>query len=155
MSLNYLENLINIKLNTDEDITKYRKKIIEFSGRKEDTLRVVIDEIKYPCEFQKVIVFMVVCDSVSALPKRDRKQLYEEKRKFERKKRKIINDLKELNLPYSEVQKRPFISPEALGWHNYETTVKHYKSILFFVLIDHCKTGIKRAKEIVKILDYL
>ena len=150
-----VENLINIKLNIDDNIENYRKKIIELSERDEDTIRAVIDEIKYLCEFKKVIIFMVVCNSVAELPKRDRKKLYEEKIKFKRTKERTIKGLKELNLLYDEVEKVEFRSSDDLGWHNYETTLRHYKKILFFTLQDRCKTGSKRAKEIVKILDYL
>jgi len=150
-----IENIININLNNNDNILDYRKKIVEFLGVKEYEISLLIDEIKHLCEFKKVLIFIVVCDSVAELPKRDRKKLYEKKRKFERLKESTISNLKTLNLSFEEVESKEFTSSEALGWHNYETTLKHYQAILFFVLTDRCKTGVKRAKEIIGILDYL
>ena len=150
-----IEKVLNIKLEKDECRLIYIEKIINFLDTTEDIVRVITDEIQNPCEFKKVLIFIVVCDSVAELPKRDRKALYEEKRKFKRLKESTIMNLKALNLSFDEVERKEFESPEKFGWHNYETTIKHYKSILFYALTHHCKVGKKRANEIVKILDYL
>ena len=150
-----IESIINIKLDKDENKSIYIKQIINFLDTTEDIIRQVIDEINSSCEFKKVIIFIVACDSVAELPKRDRKKLYEEKRKFDRRKETTISNLKALNLPFDEVEKKVFSSPETLGWHNYETTLKHYKLVLLHTLINDCKTGKKRANQIIKILDYL
>jgi hypothetical protein len=150
-----VEQVLNIKFEKDESRLIYIEKIINFLDTTEDRIRVVTDEIKNPCEFKKVLIFIVVCDSIAELPKRDRRKIYEEKRKFERLKESTITNLKTLNLSFDEVERKEFIRPEYFGWYNYETTIKHYKSILFYALTYHCKAGKKRANEIVGILDYL
>lgn len=150
-----VEKVLDIKFDKDESRLIYIEKINNFLENTEDVTRVITDEIKNPCEFKKVLIFIVVCNSVAELPKRDRKKLHEEKRKFERLKKSTIDNLNKLNLPYDEVKKAVFSSPESRGWHNYETTIKHYKSILLYALTHHCKTGKKRANEIIQILDYL
>jgi len=149
----YLEKKILIKKNETREV--YIEKIITFLDIDEFSLKYLLDEIKYSCEFEKVIIAIKVSNEISELPKRDRKKLYEEKRKFERLIKLTIDNLKKLNLSYDEVEKKEFISPESLGWHNYETTLKHYKSILFYSLTNDCGTGKQRANSITKIFDYL
>jgi len=152
-----IESSINIKL--DGDKSEYTEQIInflsDFLGTTEHIIRRVSGEINNSCEFKKVMIFIVVCGSVAELPKRDRKKIYEEKKKFERRKKSLVEGLKEFNASYDEVESKEFISSSDLGWDNYETTLKHYKKILSLALIKDCNTGKKRAEEIAKILDYL
>ncbi|MCK5535574.1 MAG: hypothetical protein KAI79_02040 [Bacteroidales bacterium] len=144
-----------VKFEANETSLTYREKIIQLLDTTEDTIRAIIDEINYKCEFERVIIFIVCCNTIAGLPKRDRKNLHEEKRKFKRLKTTTISNLKKLGVSYNEVEEKVFSSPEDLGWYNYETTLKHYKAILLHTLTKDCRTGQKKASTIVSILDYL
>ena len=144
-----------LNLNSNETEQQYKKIIIDYIDIDEDIIWDTIYEIKTICEYKIVLAFIVSCNDIGQLPQRDRKKLYEEKRKFERYKNKAIYYLKKLNLSYEEVKQKKFKSPKLKNWHNYQQTLKYYKGILFYALTNECKTGVKRAKKITKILDFV
>jgi hypothetical protein len=133
----------------------YRNKIIKALETTEDRIRSILDEIKKPCEFDSVLGSIQNCGYVSSLPKRDRKAIHAEKKKYEKIKIETIERLKFLKLPYDAVEAKQYDNNEEFGWVNYEKTLKHIKQVLHDDLTLICGTGKNRADSIVKILEYI
>ena len=139
----------------EKQVEYYRNEIVTALETTDDRVAYILDDIKKLCEYDSVLGAIHNCIYVSALPKRDRKKIYEEKMKFERMKCKTIEGLKFLKLPYEDVEKRQYSSDEEYGWVNYERTLKHIKKVLQDDLTLICGTGKRRADAITKILEYL
>jgi hypothetical protein len=141
--------------NKEKQIAYYRDEIVKSLETTVDRISYILDDIKKLCEYDSVLAAIHNCTYVSSLPKRDRKKIYEEKKKFERTKNKTIEGLKFLKLPYDDVEKTEYNSDEEYGWVNYEMTLKHIKKVLYSDLTLICGTGKKRAEAIIKILEYI
>lgn len=139
----------------EKQIAYYREEIVKSLETTKDRILYILDDIKKLCEYDSVLGAIHNCTYVSALPKRDRKKIYEDKMKFERTKNKTIEGLKFLKLPYANVEKKVYSTGEEDGWVNYEMTLKHIKKVLYSDLTLICGTGKRRADTIIKILEYI
>jgi hypothetical protein len=147
-----------IKKNIELDFSsndEYKNKIIEILETDEDTIRVCLSEIINTCQYKIVIIFLTICNDIAGLPKRDRKAIYEDKRRFERCKKRTISGLKELGRPYADVENKEYENKEEFGSCNYEKSLSHYKEMLSTNLMHTCNVTAKKSKAISDILEYL
>ncbi len=126
----------------------------------EDDIYHILFEIKYIWEYDYILgllyIFIWERNDIANLEKRDRKKIYEEKRKWNREKKQAVKFCKDNNITLDEINKTSYNSKEETHlFYNYESTIKHIKNMAYFNLTEYSTTGKKRAKEIIKIFDYI
>lgn len=169
MQSNTIDFFSWMESSTDEEkITFFKKGILKLLNTDEYEINHILSEFRTTSEY--IVVFFYLKDSnipPNTKPSINPHKLQDEKEKIEIRKKRVLDDLKYLqryaSLSLNHECKNMLISAietSGIDMRVYshrlpEARLKDMKNNLYEALIEDCKTGKARAKQIIKILDYI